>query len=273
MNGNLHRIRREAGFRTAEEFARCFALDEGRYAKLERETDGLPTGRAWGDHMDIRTVNALAELYRVPTAAVLGAVALTDDAVSAAAESAKHALRVVEKAAKAAPVVNEQVARHVDVKGNVVLGRFSGGSAVVFRGGVTAPFGAVTGYDEKTGNWSDVTWCDTAAEAWDHADPNVLDEWETVWTREDIAESLDGRGYFPTDDSIDKIIDEIKTRGGLSGVLADDGWDVISEAIVAPEEVGEFVDTDRLGELAERETALPAEEAPVHDKDKDGEEL
>lgn len=235
MNGNLHRIRREAGFRTAEELARSFGLDEKKYTKLERETDRLPTVCTWGDHMDIRTVNELAELYRVPAAAVIGAEDMAEEDIRAAAESAKHVLRFVEKVRAGARGVNEQVARHVDAKGNVVLGRF-GDDAVVFRGGETEPFAAAAGYDEKTGEWLDVTFCETAAEAWDRADPNVLDDWETLWTREDVAEALEGRGYFPTDDFIDKTVDEIKARGGLSGIPTADGWDVISEAIGALED-------------------------------------
>lgn len=207
MNGNLHRIRREAGFPTAREFAQAFGLDEGSYSGLEAATDGMATGGLAAGRVDLGTVNDLAALFRLPTAAVIGAEAMSDLAIRDAADAARSVLRFIDRAPRPGRPASPQVSPSIDAKGNVVLEAYGNGDAVIFRGGGFRPFVVAHGYDAETGEWSQGEYHESAWSAFNSADPEVIDRWGVTWTRQDIRDVLEDAGLNLDDPSKDAEIE------------------------------------------------------------------
>ena len=134
------------------------------------------------------------------------------------------------------------VAGRVSPKGEVVLEYFPNGDALVYRGHDPQggqPFVWAQGYDPATGEWSQGKYYGNPTEAYNAADPEVVEDWCVTWTRDDVREKLEESGYEATDRNVAEVVGADKDQryryDSLSPATAGTtaGWEALEARIEA----------------------------------------
>lgn len=94
----------------------------------------------------------------------------------------------------------------IDTKGNIVLEQFQDGTALLFQPGNAQPFCVATDYDRATASWSYGKYFSDLGCAHEAADPEIIEDANVRWVKEDIREKLKAQDIAPTEFNVQSVI-------------------------------------------------------------------
>lgn len=119
----------------------------------------------------------------------------------------------------------------IDPKGNIVLRQF-GKDALLYRpANHHTPFVVASGYDNEAGDWSSGSYFSPLGQAYNAANPEIIEDACVVWQREDIRQALEDAGIEPSDENITSVIFNPIIKSALRANAIENGWETIRCAI------------------------------------------
>lgn len=132
----------------------------------------------------------------------------------------------------------------IDPKGRVVLMTFEVPGrkfpdALIFSPGTVAPFIAASGYDPATGEWSHGWYSSDPADAYFHANPEIIEESAVVWSHEDVAAALRNAGAEPTSRNVGEVLYETRNMKWWKEGAIQDGNELLAGCAAAVSKISE----------------------------------
>lgn len=117
----------------------------------------------------------------------------------------------------------------IDPKGNIVLEQFEG-TALLFMPQAVTPYCVAYAYNCETGDWQAGSYFSNLADAYERANPEILEDFTVRWKVSEVKQELEKAGIEPTAENVEIV---------MSG---DEGFEIPS---LRPETAAEIL-TDRI---------------------------
>lgn len=154
----------------------------------------------------------------------------------------------------------------IDTKGNIVLEQFQEGTALLFQPGNAQPFCVATDYDRATASWSYGKYFSDLGCAHEAADPEIIEDANVRWVKEDIREKLKAQDIAPTEFNVQSVImgdsrlwERPLDRDFRDNMIAS-GNDDLDARVAILKENGNFKNVDTAMPVNRKETKMTSRE-------------